>query len=102
MTDDLDALLEDALAGDEEIHPSLRFRSAVMETVRDAAQPPLPVPWRRIALSAGLTAGAALLAVWNLPVSAESGPALPPVVGLLPLAALAALAARIVAAVAGD
>jgi hypothetical protein len=103
MTDDLDALLDEALDGDEEIHPSLRFRGAVMDSVRAAARPPLPFPWRRIGLSAGLAAGAGLLAAWELPISAvEGGLALPSAVWLLPLAVLAALAARLVAAMAGD
>ncbi|HEX6861281.1 MAG TPA: hypothetical protein VF414_00610 [Thermoanaerobaculia bacterium] len=100
MTDDLDALLDDALAGDEEIHPSLRFRSAVMESVRAAATPPLPFPWRRIGVSAGIAAGAAVLTAWGLPAAAVE--AAPSAVWLVPFAVLAAVAARLVAAVAGD
>ncbi|HSF43509.1 MAG TPA: hypothetical protein VLT87_27190 [Thermoanaerobaculia bacterium] len=102
MTGDLDALLDDALVGGEEIHPSLRFRGAVMDSVRATARPPLPFPWRRIGLSAGLAAGAALLAAWELPVSAGSGLPLPSAVWLLPLAVLAVLATRLAAAMAGD
>ena len=99
MTDDFDALLDEALEG-EEIHPSLRFRSAVMDTVRATATPPLPFPWRRIGLSCGIAAGAAFVAAWDLPVAAAGAP--PSAVWLLPFAVLAALTARLVAAVAGD
>jgi hypothetical protein len=85
---DLDLLIDAALTGLPAGAPHPRLALQVMAAVRDEPPPPVPFPWRRVALGIAQATAAAALVLLAPP---EAAAWLPGAAAALPLTALAAL-----------
>jgi hypothetical protein len=61
-SDELDRIL----ASTEPLLPSAGFTASVMDQLREAAESPLPFPWRRFGLGVVLLAASAAFCGWGL------------------------------------